>query len=80
MDEPGNNKIETKDAAFKRLATKRTNKVLKSLQLLGNLANKRNYAYTEEDYKAMFGAIEEEYRLTKAKFTIGLRKKPYVEL
>jgi hypothetical protein len=72
--------MESKEEVFKRLATKRTNKVLKSLHLLGNLANKRNYTYSEEDYKAMFNAIEEEYRLTKAKFTIGLRKKPYVEL
>jgi len=80
MDVSENNKIETKDVTFKRLATKRTNRVLKGLQLLGNLANKRNYSYTEEDFKSMFSAIEEEYRLTKAKFTIGLRKKPYVKL
>ncbi len=80
MNIPRVTPVETKESAFKRLATKRTNKVLKSLHLLGNLANKRNYSYTEDDFKAMFSAIEEEYKLTKAKFAISLRKRPHVEL
>lgn len=75
-----NHNRESKEEAFKRLATRRTNKVLKSLHLLGNLANRRNYIYTEEESKAMLSAIEEELKITKAKFAIGLRKKPYIGL
>lgn len=80
MDTQSNRNIESKEEAFKRLATRRTNKVLKNLHLLGNLANRRNYSYTEEEYKAMLSAIEEEFKMTKTKFAIGLRKKPYIEL
>ena len=36
---------------FKKIATNRTNKILKDIQLLGNCSNKSNYEYTDEDVK-----------------------------
>ena len=36
---------------FKELAEKRVNRAIKDLQLIGNLANKSNYSYTEADAK-----------------------------
>ena len=53
---------------FKRLATQRTNIVLKRLKVLGNCANRSAYSYTEEDINKIFSEIERRVRETKAKF------------
>ena len=53
---------------FKRLATQRTNIVLKRLKVLGNCANRSAYTYTEEDINKIFSEIERRVRETKAKF------------
>ena len=42
-----------KKERFKRLATKRTNSILKRLEVLGNCANRGAYDYTEEEIKAL---------------------------
>lgn len=55
---------------FKRLATRRTNATLDKLRLLGNLSNKSNYEYTEEDIKKIFSAIDEDLKRVKAKFSL----------
>jgi hypothetical protein len=59
---------ETPREKFIRLATSRTNEVLRKLRILGNCANKNFYEYTEEDVKKIFSAIEEELRTVKSKF------------
>jgi len=53
---------------FKRLATQRTNIVLKRLKVLGNCANRSAYTYTEEEINRIFSEIERRVRETKAKF------------
>ncbi len=53
---------------FKRLATQRTNIVLKRLKVLGNCANRSAYTYTEEDINKIFSEIERRVRETKSKF------------
>ena len=53
---------------FKRLATSRTNAVLKKLKVLGNCANRQAYDYTEEDIEKIFSSIEKYAKLIKAKF------------
>ena len=53
---------------FVELAEKRVNKTLKQIQLIGNLANKRNYEYVESDYKKIFRAIDEGVRIMKHRF------------
>ncbi len=60
---------ESRSDKFKRLATQRTNAVLDKLRLLGNLANKSNYDYSDEDLKKIFSIIESQMRTTKTKFT-----------
>ena len=57
-----------KKERFKRLATKRTNLVLKRLKVLGNCANRSAYNYTEEDINKIFSEVERRVRETKAKF------------
>jgi hypothetical protein len=59
---------ESKNEAFKRLATRRTNAVLERLRILGHCANPQLYEYTEEDVKKIFRAIEKELRVVKMKF------------
>lgn len=60
---------ESRSDRFKRLATQRTNAILDKLRLLGNLSNKSNYEYSEEDIRKIFLAIEVQLRTMKTKFT-----------
>lgn len=66
---------ETKNATFKRLAGNRTNNAITSIRLLGNLSNRNNYSYSEEDFKKIFNSLEDELKLAKSKFLIALSKK-----
>lgn len=62
------NKNETPRERFKRLATRRTNVVLKRLKILGNCANRQVYEYTEKDIDAIFSAIERKVKEIRTKF------------
>ena len=63
--------IESKSERFVRIAEKRTNKIIDMIQLLGNCSNRATYDYTIDDVKKIFGAIESELKIAKAKFDIG---------
>lgn len=62
---PSNNK---KAENFVRLAEARTNKIIDMVLLLGNLSNKTNYSYTDEQAKAIFDSIQQALDETKQKF------------
>lgn len=62
------NKNDEKRERFKRVAEKRTQKILKMLRLLGNCGNRTNYKYSEADVKKIFNAIEKEISKAKDKF------------
>ena len=66
-----------KSLRFCKLANVRANKICELINNLGKLANKQNYSYTEEQVKEMFGAIEEQVRINKMKFS---ENKQYVNL
>jgi len=55
---------------FKRLATYRTNEVLRKVKVLGNCANRSAYEYTEEEVNKIFSEIDKMVRSTKTKFHI----------
>jgi hypothetical protein len=57
-----------KQTRFKRLASHRTNEVLDKLRILGNCADRRSYAYTDEEIDKIFRAIDEQAKIVKAKF------------
>lgn len=59
---------ETKHERFKRLAKQRGDRLLKDINLLGNLSNSNNYQYSDEDVSKLFNAIEGELRTQKARF------------
>ena len=53
---------------FVELAEKRTNRAINDIRLLGNLANRNNYEYSDSDSKAIIRALDDELKLLKAKF------------
>ena len=59
---------ETKREKFVRLAEARTNRIIDTLQLLGNLSNTSAYEYSKKDIDQMFKAIEEALGDTRNKF------------
>ncbi|OGH70587.1 MAG: hypothetical protein A2754_03125 [Candidatus Magasanikbacteria bacterium RIFCSPHIGHO2_01_FULL_47_8] len=61
-------KNETSRERFRRLATLRTNGVLKRLKVLGNCSNRNAYEYDEEDINKIFSEIERKVKEVKAKF------------
>ncbi|MBT9160526.1 MAG: hypothetical protein DDT26_01813 [Dehalococcoidia bacterium] len=59
---------------FVRLATKRVSSALKSIQLIGNLSNRSNYDYTEEDVQKIFRAIQDELGACRKKFELAAKR------
>ncbi len=62
---------ETKEARFRRLAEQRVNAILDKLRLFGQLSNRSNYGYTDDQVDAAISAIQKELNATKAKFRNG---------
>ena len=60
--------IENRRERFKRLATARTNAVLKKLKVLSNCSNRQAYEYTEEEIDKIFATIDKYLKSTKSKF------------
>jgi len=54
---------------FNRIASARTNEILRRLKLLGNCANRSNYDYTEDQVGKIMSEIDKRLRQVKAKFT-----------
>jgi len=57
---------------FVELAEKRVNKAIKDLLLIGNLSNRSNYKYGDEDVRQMFGALERELKHARERFQTQL--------
>ncbi len=53
---------------FVKLAEKRVNRTIKDLRLIGKLANRTNYVYSEEDVRKIFRALENELKTARARF------------
>ena len=67
-----------KKANFVRIAESRTNKIIESITLLGNLSNTSYYEYTPEQIETMFSAIQEEIDTQKKRFEeSGPKKKKF---
>lgn len=59
---------ESPEEKFRRLATARTNEVLRRLKILGNCSNRQVYSYTDKDVEKIFSAIERKLKEVRAKF------------
>ena len=62
---------ETKEARFRRLGEQRVNAILDKLRLFGQLSNRSNYEYTDDQVDAAFRAIQKELNATRGKFRNG---------
>ncbi|MCL0092951.1 hypothetical protein M1N92_04755 [Dehalococcoidia bacterium] len=59
---------QSKVDAFKKIAEKRTMRVLDSLRLLGQCANRRSYEYTDAQVQKIFGEIRRAVRDAEHRF------------
>ena len=53
---------------FIELANKRVNKAIKDMQLVGNLANKQNYEFTDEQARKIVKALQLQVDTVKQSF------------
>lgn len=53
---------------FIRLAEGRVTRAIDSIRVIGNLANRSNYDYTEEDSKKIIDALQSEITALKVQF------------
>jgi hypothetical protein len=60
---------------FVRLAEARVVKLLHGLDLLGNLSNKSNYSYDEEDAKKIFHTLRKKLREIEMRFEVQAGKR-----
>jgi len=58
---------------FVALANKRVSKALKDIQLISNLANKKNYDYTDDEAKKIVKALQSEVDHVKHIFQSGTK-------
>jgi hypothetical protein len=65
-----------KRAKFVELANKRVNRAIKDLDLIANLANKRNYQYDEEQARQIVRALQLHVETVKHSF-LGTRSEKY---
>lgn len=63
------NIAESKEQRFKRIASKRTEKVLDALRKLGNCSNRGIYSYSSEDVSKIYSAVDFEVKRIKALFS-----------
>lgn len=61
-------KSESKEERFKRVASRRTQKVLDGLHRLGNCSKTSIYKYNSQDVNKIFRAIDDELRAVKSSF------------
>lgn len=66
-----------KSENFKRLAEKRVTDTVKKIRLIGNLANKNNYEYSDEQAKKIIATLESELKLLKTRFKEENEKMDY---
>lgn len=59
---------ESPEERFRRVATRRTRQALKYLRLLGNTGN-QGYKHTQGEVDAIFGALRKALAETEAKFS-----------
>lgn len=57
--------------SFVRLAESRVNNAIRMLRLIGNLSNRSNYSWTDEDVEKIFRTLEREMKNARTRFESG---------
>jgi hypothetical protein len=60
--------VSAKRENFIRLAEGRVTRAIDSIRVIGNLSNRSNYEYTEEDSKKIIDALQSEINALKLQF------------
>lgn len=74
-----NTSSQDKSKKFKKLSNIRVANLLDNLRLVGNLANKRYYEYSEKEKNEILKAIRQEYNSMKAAWDKAGQKKESVK-
>jgi hypothetical protein len=61
-------------AKFVDLANKRVSKALNDIRLIGNLANRSNYEYTDDDVTKILRALNDEIVACRKRFELASKK------
>jgi hypothetical protein len=70
-----------KRAKFVELAEARVAKAIALIRLIGNLANRNNYEYSDTDSSKIIAALEAELKTLRMKFKLdGSRERPGFKL
>ena len=56
---------------FAELATKRVNKATQAIRVIGNLSNKSNYEYTDQDVRSIIRELNAAVADVKRRFSSG---------
>jgi rubrerythrin len=59
---------------FEEFAIRRTNKAISHIRLIGKLANRNAYEYTDEDVNKIVSALKKEIENIKNKFSTSKRQ------
>jgi hypothetical protein len=73
----GYEKYEKREYRFERIATRRTQEIIKKIQLLGNCSNRGFYDYRQWQVDKIFDAISKEMRTAHARFTYPKPEKKF---
>ncbi len=65
--------LELKKERFKRVASKRVDKLIHGIRSLSNCSNINNYEYTEDDVQKMIKAIKEELKTMETLYKKNLK-------
>lgn len=57
-----------KRGKFVGLAESRVNRAIKDIRLIGNLSNRSAYAYSDDDIRKIFRALQKELDVAKSRF------------
>ena len=72
-----NNEESTKRNRFLKLATYRTNEVLRKIRILGHCSNRSAYEYSEAEVNKIFSEIDRELKTVRSKFVFPSKKKKF---
>mgnify|MGYP000214828526 CR=1 FL=1 len=63
--------MDAKHAKFRELAANRTDKALEAIERIGNLSNRRIYAWEPSEVRKIVKALKDEVSKMEAKFDEG---------
>lgn len=69
MDQEGS--VSVRRVKFAELATKRVNRATQAVRVIGNLSNKSNYEYTDQDVRAIIRELNTAVNDVKRRFSSG---------